>query len=202
MAISLTKGQKIDLTKKDGAGLTKIKVGLGWDPVTPEKKGFFASLMGGGGADIDCDASVLMLEDKDKLNNKKDLIYFGNLKSSCGSVQHTGDNLTGEGEGDDESINVDLSKVPERIKKMVFVVNIYNCAANKQHFGMIKNAFIRVVDNSSRSELCKYNLSDDYSGQTTLITGEIYRHEGGWKFGAIGNGTMDKTIQSVISNYK
>ncbi|MCP4160585.1 MAG: TerD family protein, partial [Deltaproteobacteria bacterium] len=179
MAISLKKGQKIDLTKKDGGGLTRIKVGLGWDPIEQEKKGFFASMLGSGGQEIDCDASVLMLDEKDKLVNKKDLIFFGNLKSTCGSVQHTGDNLTGEGEGDDESVNIDLAKVPSRINKMVFVVNIYNCAARKQHFGMIKNAFIRVVDNTSRSELCKYNLSDDYSGKTTLITGEIYKHNDG-----------------------
>ena len=202
MAISLTKGQKIDLTKKDGGGLTRIKVGLGWDPVTPEKKGFLSSLLGGGGIDIDCDASVIMLEENDKMVNKKDLIFFGNLTSPCRSVQHTGDNLTGEGEGDDESINIDLSKVPEKIKKMVFIVNIYNCAAKRQHFGMIRNAFIRVVDSGTKTELCKYNLSEDYSGKTTLIAGEIYRHDGGWKFGATGTGTQDKTIQNVVKNYR
>lgn len=202
MAISLSKGQKIDLKKKDGGGLTKIKVGLGWDPVAQEKKGFFASLLGSGGPDIDCDASVLMLEENDKLTTKTDLIYFGNLKSSNGSVQHTGDNLTGEGDGDDESILIDLTKVSERIQKMVFIVNIYDCAAKRQHFGMIKNAFIRVVDSGSRSELCRYNLTDDYSGKTTLIAGEIYRKDGGWKFGATGNGTMDQKIDSVVKNYK
>lgn len=200
MAISLTKGQKIDLSKKDGASLTQLKVGLGWDPVATENKGFFASLFSSA-TEIDCDASVLMLNENEKLQNKTDLIYFRNLKSSCGSVQHTGDNLTGEGEGDDEVINVDLSKIPERIKKLVFVVNIYDCASRKQHFGMIQNAFIRIVDQTSQNEMCKYNLSDDYSNMTTLITGEIYRHADGWKFGAIGNGTNDKTLESVMKHY-
>lgn len=202
MAISLTKGQKIDLTKKDGGALTQIKVGLGWDPVAQERKGILGALFGGGSADIDCDASVLMLSADDKLKDKKDLIYYGNLKSQCKSVTHTGDNLTGEGEGDDESVLVDLSKVPENIMKLVFVVNIYNCAQRKQHFGLIKNAFIRVVDQTTRTEMCKYNLTDDYSDKTTLVAGEIYRHNGGWKFNAIGNGTQDKSISQLVGKYK
>lgn len=203
MAISLTKGQKIDLTKKDGAALTSITVGLGWDPVKTPKKGFLGALFGsGGGGDIDCDASVLMLSANDKLVEKKDLIYFGNLKSPCKSVIHTGDNLTGEGDGDDEAVNVDLSKVPQRIQKLVFVVNIYNCVQKKQHFGMIENAFIRVVDKSTRTEMCKYNLSDDYSGKTTLVAGEIYRHDGGWKFNAIGNGTLDRSLTDISGKYR
>ncbi len=202
MAISLKKGQKIDLTKKDGGALTSITVGLGWDPVTPEKKGFFGALFGAGAAEVDCDASVLMLGADDKLKEKKDLIYFGNLKSQCKSVLHTGDNLTGEGDGDDEAVNVDLSKVPARIEKLVFVVNIYNCVQRKQHFGLIQNAFIRVVDKSARTEMCKYNLSEDYSDKTTLVAGEIYRHNGGWKFNAVGNGTQDRSLSDIAAKYQ
>lgn len=202
MAISLVKGQKIDLTKKDGGSLKDITVGLGWDPIEPEKKGLFGGLFGGGSVEIDCDASVLMLSENDKLVQKNDLIYYGNLKSSCGSVLHTGDNRTGEGEGDDEAINIDLSKVPSRISKLLFVVNIYDCVNKKQHFGMIQNAFIRVVDKTSRTEICKYNLTDDYSGKTSLVTGEIYRHNGGWKFNAIGTGTNAKSLQEIIRDYK
>ena len=136
MAITLEKGQRIDLTKGK-AGLTNILVGLGWDPVS-QGGGFLGKLFGGGGgADIDCDASVLMLKN-DKFVENKDLIYFGNLKSKCGSVEHTGDNLTGEGDGDDEQVLVNLSKVPGNVNKLVFVVNIYDALRRNQHLGMIQ----------------------------------------------------------------
>ncbi|UYO35926.1 TerD family protein [Bacillus zhangzhouensis] len=198
MAITLEKGQRIDLTKGK-AGLTNILVGLGWDPVS-QGGGFLGKLFGGGGADVDCDASVLMLKN-DKFTENKDLIYFGNLKSKCGSVEHTGDNLTGEGDGDDEQVLVNLSKVPGTVNKLVFVVNIYDALRRNQHFGMIQNAYIRIVDRSNNQELVKYNLKDDYAGKTSLIVGELYRHENEWKFAALGNGTNDAKLADITRNY-
>lgn len=199
MAITLEKGQRIDLTKGK-AGLTNILVGLGWDPVS-QGGGFLGKLFGGGGgADIDCDASVLMLKN-DKFVENKDLIYFGNLKSKCGSVEHTGDNLTGEGDGDDEQVLINLSKVPGNVNKLVFVVNIYDALRRNQHFGMIQNAYIRIVDRSNNQELVKYNLKDEYAGKTSLIVGELYRHENEWKFVAVGNGTNDAKLADITRNY-
>jgi stress response protein SCP2 len=199
LAITLEKGQRIDLTKGK-AGLTNILVGLGWDPVS-QGGGFLGKLFGGGGgADVDCDASVLMLKN-DKFTENKDLIYFGNLKSKCGSVEHTGDNLTGEGDGDDEQVLVNLSKVPGNVNKLVFVVNIYDALRRNQHFGMIQNAYIRIVDRSNNQELVKYNLKDDYAGKTSLIVGELYRQENEWKFAALGNGTNDAKLADITRNY-
>jgi len=202
MAINLQKGQRVDLTKSN-PGLSKIMVGLGWDPVkNAGGGGMFGGLFGGGGgANIDCDASVIMLGANDRLQNNKDVIYFGNLRSNDGSVQHSGDNLTGDGDGDDEQIMVDLSKVPSNIQKLVFVVNIYDCIKRKQHFGMIQNAFIRIVNPSNNQELIHYNLSDNYSGSTCLVTGEIYRHGNDWKFAAIGSGTNSASLSEVVRSY-
>lgn len=199
MAITLEKGQRIDLTKGK-AGLSNILVGLGWDPVS-QGGGFLAKLFGGGGgADIDCDASVLMLKN-DKFVENKDLIYFGNLKSKCGSIEHTGDNLTGEGDGDDEQVLVNLSKVPGNVNKLVFVVNIYDALRRNQDFGMIQNAYIRIVDRSNNQELLKYNLKDEYAGKTSLIVGELYRDENEWKFVAVGNGTNATNLADITRNY-
>jgi stress response protein SCP2 len=207
MAINLQKGQRVDLTKGN-PGLSRIMVGLGWDPVQSGKSGgggLFGGLFGGGGAgggaNVDCDASVIMLGANDKIQNNNDVIYFGNLKSKDGSVQHSGDNLTGDGDGDDEQVMVDLSRVPASVQKLVFVVNIYDCVKRKQHFGMIRNAFIRVVDPSKNNELIRYNLSDDYSGQTSLVVGEIYRHNTEWKFAAVGTGTTAASLSEVVRSY-
>ncbi|MGN7478731.1 TerD family protein [Solibacillus silvestris] len=204
MSINLQKGQRIDLTKGN-AGLNKIFVGLGWDPVQakPSGGGLLKSLFGGSstGPQIDCDASVLMLKNG-KIVANSDVIYFGNLKSSTGAVVHSGDNLTGDGDGDDEQIVIELKSVPADYDRLVFFVNIYDAEKRNQHFGMIQNAFIRIVNGSTNQELLKYNLTDDYSGQTTLITGEIYRHENEWKFAAIGTGTQDKSIREVINKYQ
>lgn len=193
LAISLVKGQKIDLTKGN-TGLTSLLVGLGWDPV--RQRGFFKKT-----PNIDCDASVLMLNAQDRLERKEDVVYFGNLTSSCGSVRHTGDNLTGEGDGDDEQIIVNLNNVPERIHKLLFVVNIYQCVERRQDFGMMQNAFIRVVDHANRNELAHFNLTDDFAGRTALIPGEIYRHNGDWKFNAIGQATNDRSIGDIANRY-
>ncbi|PAQ16448.1 stress protein [Bacillaceae bacterium SAOS 7] len=197
MAIVLQKGQRIDLTKGN-PGLDQILVGLGWDPIQKNSGGLLG--MFGGVANFDIDASVIMLTD-DKFVSNEDLIYFGNLKSNCRSVVHTGDNLTGEGEGDDEQIVIDLKKVPSHINKLVFVVNIYDCVSRKQDFGMVQNAFIRVVNSASKEELLKFNLSENYSGFTSLTVAEIYRHGAEWKFAAVGTGTRDTGLREVVSRY-
>ncbi|MEG0470877.1 MAG: TerD family protein [Solibacillus sp.] len=204
MTINLQKGQRVDLTKGN-TGLNKIRVGLGWDPVQQKSSGgLFGGLFGGGGskgANVDCDSSVILLKG-DRLAAKEDVIYFGNLKGANGAVAHSGDNLTGAGEGDDEQVVVELKSVPADYNRLIFVVNIYEAAQRKQHFGMIQNAFIRVVDESTNQELLKYNLTENYSDQTTLITGEIYRHENEWKFAALGTGTQDNSIGEVVRKYQ
>ncbi|MEN8908401.1 MAG: TerD family protein [Clostridiales bacterium] len=200
MGINLQKGQRVDLTKGN-EGLSTILVGLGWDPVKKDV-GFFGNLMGKGQVDVDCDASVLMLDEYGKVPNKENLIYFGNLNSVCGSIKHTGDNLTGEGDGDDEQIIVDLTKIPKNIQKLVFVVNIYDCIRRKQDFGLIQNAFIRVLKKSSNQELVKFNLSSEYAGKTTLLAAEIYRHGKEWKFAAVGEGTLDASLGEIVKKYQ
>ena len=142
------------------------------------KGGLFGSLFGGGGSMqmLIVMRLLLYLMKMIKLKNNRDVIYFGNLKSNDGSIQHSGDNLTGDGAGDDEQVHVDLSRVPATIHKLVFAVNIYDCVKRKQHFGMLKNAFIRIVNPANSKELIHYNLADDYSGSTSLIVGEIYRN--------------------------
>ncbi|MFD1929834.1 TerD family protein [Sporosarcina siberiensis] len=201
MAIILQKGQRIDLTK-GRPGLEKITVGLGWDPIEQKSKGLLGGLFGGGGSgsNMDIDASVIMLED-DKFLSKENLVYFGNLKSKCGSITHTGDNITGEGDGDDEQVIVDLKRIPANINKLVFVVNIYDCVKRKQDFGQVENAFIRVMNSSNNEELLKFNLSESYAGSTSLIVAEIYRHGSDWKFGAVGTGSMDPGLSQMVQRY-
>lgn len=199
MSVNLSKGQRIDL-KKSNPGLSSITVGLGWDPVQASGGGLLKTLFGGGKSSIDCDSSVFMLNKNGTLDNMKDLVYFGNLKSICGSVNHSGDNLTGDGAGDDEQIQVNLDKIPVNIHNLVFVVNIYNCIQRKQHFGMIKNAFIRIVDNNTRKEIARYNLTDDYSDKTALVVGSIHRQGNTWQFGAIGQGTKDTGLKDMMQN--
>lgn len=201
MSINLSKGQRIDLTKGN-EGLNNILVGLGWDPAEQKSSGgLFGGLFGGGkAAEVDCDASVIALQD-DKLKNKKDVVFFGNLKGLNGAINHTGDNLTGEGDGDDEQVIVKLKSIPAEYNRLVFVVNIYDAAKRNQHFGMIKNAFIRIVDQTTNQELLKYNLSDNYANQRTLITGEIYRHGNEWKFAALGNATTDASLSETLQQY-
>lgn len=194
MSISLQKGQKVSLSK-DNAGLAKIVVGLGWDEVQ-QKSGFFAPKP----APIDCDASALMLRNG-KFVDSADAIYFGNLRHRSGTVQHMGDNLTGAGDGDDEQIVIDLASVPQEYDRIVIVVNIYQAVQRKQHFGLIQNAFIRLVDARNNSEMCKYNLTENYSGMTAMIFGEVYRHNGEWKFSAIGQGTNDPGLPELSRRY-
>ena len=202
MGVNLQKGQKVNLKKSDGQALSRIRIGLGWDPVKQEKKGgLFGSIFGGSAPDIDCDASVIVCRGG-RLAGKDDVVYFGNLKHPSGAIVHTGDNLTGEGEGDDEQILVDLTAVPADYDKLVFVVNIYDCESRKQDFGMIANAFIRICDERTGEEFCRYNLSESYAGMTAMIFGEIYRHNGEWKFNAIGQGTKDKGLNELARRYQ
>lgn len=202
MSVSLQKGQKVSLSK-DNTGLSQIIVGLGWDEMKqPSNGGFFKSLFGSGnqGSSIDCDASAILLQDG-KLRSKDDVVYFGNLRHITGTVQHMGDNLTGAGEGDDEQIMMDLARIPEKYDKIVVVVTIYQAVERHQHFGMIQNAFIRLVDTRGNKEMCKYNLTENYSGMTAMIFGEVYRHNGEWKFNAIGQGTNDPGIGELTRRY-
>lgn len=195
MSISLQKGQKVNLSK-DNAGLSKVVIGLGWDEVQQAKGGLFAKKP----KPIDCDASALLLING-KLTNKGDIVYFGNLRHKSGAIQHMGDNLTGAGEGDDEQIIVDLSNVPAEYDRIVLVVNIYQAVQRNQHFGMVQNAFIRLVDARTNNEMCKYNLTENYSGLTALIFGEVYRHNGEWKFNAVGQGTNDPDLGGLANRY-
>lgn len=195
MSVSLQKGQKVSLSK-DNAGLSKVLVGLGWDEVR-QKRGFFAPKP----QPIDCDASALLLKNG-KLEDKSDIVYFGNLSHKSGTIQHMGDNLTGAGEGDDEQIVIDLARVPMEYDRIVVVVNIYQALPRGQHFGLIENAFIRIVDGRNNQEMCKFNLTEDYSGMTAVIFGEVYRHNGEWKFNAIGQGTNDPGLGELTSRYR
>ena len=195
MSVSLQKGQKVSLSK-DNAGLSKVIVGLGWDEAKPAKRGFFAPKPQA----IDCDASAILLMDG-KLRANDDVVYFNNLRHKSGTVQHMGDNLTGAGDGDDEQIIVDLAAVPQQYDKIVVVVNIYQAVQRKQHFGLIQNAFIRLVDARNNNEMCKYNLTEDYSGMTAIIFGEVYRHNGEWKFSAVGQGTNDPGLGELSRRY-
>ena len=201
MSINLKKGEKINLTK-DNSGLRSVMVGLGWDEA--QRGGGFFGLKQA--KPIDCDASVILCGADGKVLDRNDIkkscVYFGNLRHESGAIVHQGDNLTGAGEGDDEQIMVDLSRVPANIEKMVFVVNIYDAQTRNQHFGMIQNAFIRLVDRSKGTEICRFNLTEDYSGMTGLVVGEIYRRGGEWKFNAIGQPVRDASrLMSLVNLY-
>ena len=176
MAISLQKGQKIDLTKTN-PGLTKVLVGLGWDTNKYD-----------GGADFDLDAAVFLLGDSGKVNSDADFVFYGNLKHASGSVEHLGDNLTGAGDGDDEQIKVDLAAVPANVSKIDFTVTIYDADARRQNFGQVSNAFIRIVNEATGEELLRFDLGEDFSIETAVVVAELYRNNGEWKFNAIGSG--------------
>lgn len=196
MSVNLQKGQKVDLTKGN-AGLKSLVVGLGWDEA-PKKFSLFSKQ-----EDIDCDASAILINGQTgKLNGPIDVVYYGQLMHRSGAVRHCGDNLTGEGDGDDEQIIVELNKVPAEYSKIVFVVTIYQARERKQQFGMIRNAFIRIVDADTGSELCKYDLSENYEGKTAMIFGEVYRYNGEWKFGAIGEPTNDNGIADMAARFQ
>ena len=188
MAINLQKGQKVDLTKGN-AGLTRIFVGLGWDTNKYD-----------GGYDFDLDASAFLVGENGKVMSDADFVFYGNLKHESNSVEHTGDNLTGEGEGDDEIINVNLSLVPVKVSKIAFTVTIYDTETRGQNFGMVSNAYIRVVNADNGTELIRYDLGEDYSIETAVVVAEIYRHSGEWKFNAVGSGFAGG-LRALCLNY-
>lgn len=196
MSVNLQKGQKVELRKSDGGTLRRVMVGLGWDEVK-QTRGFFAPKP----QDIDCDASAFLCIGG-KLTSNQDVVYFGNLRHASGAVAHMGDNLTGAGEGDDEQILVDLSALPGQYDKIIFVVNIYQAAQRRQHFGLIQNAFIRICDAETNQELCKYNLSENYDGMTAMVFGELYLYKGQWKFNAIGQPTRDNSISELADQFR
>jgi len=175
MAISLTKGGNVNLSK-EAPGLTNMTIGLGWDPRATD------------GQDFDLDAIAFLLDESGKVRNDQDFIFFNNLKSGDGSVEHTGDNRTGEGDGDDESIKVNLASVPADVNKIAVCAIIYEGQARNQNFGQVGDAFIRVINDNGNTEIARYDLSEDGSTETAMIFGEIYRHSGEWKFRAVGQG--------------
>lgn len=194
MAVNLKKGQKIDLTKGN-TGLKHILVGLGWDEAEQgAKKGLFGMFKKT--ESIDCDASAIVCD----MNGKfLDIVYYAALRYGDDAIVHHGDNLTGVGVGDDEQITVDLSKLNSGVGKIVFVVNIFNANTKHQHFGMIKNAFIRLEDSDTHNELCRFELSENYDGMEGLIVGEIYNHSGEWKFSAMGQPVQNASRVSDLS---
>ena len=175
MGVSLTKGGNVSLTK-EAPGLTAVTVGLGWDVRTTT------------GTDFDLDGSAIALDANKRVVSDQHFVFFNNLRSPDGSIEHTGDNTTGEGDGDDEAINVDLAGVPPQIESIVFPVSIYDAEARSQSFGQVRNAFIRVVNRANGSEIARYDLSEDASTETAMVFGELYRHGPEWKFRAIGQG--------------
>jgi tellurium resistance protein TerD len=175
MAISLNKGGKLSLSK-EAPDLKKVLVGLGWDARATD------------GADFDLDASAFLLDANGKVRSDADFIFYNQLKSPCGSVQHTGDNRTGAGEGDDEAVMVDLTRVPADVQKITFTVTIHEADQRRQNFGQVGNAFIRLVNAETNIEVARYDLGEDASTETAMIFGELYRHGGEWRFGAVGQG--------------
>ncbi len=176
MAISLAKGQKVDLTKGN-PGLSKLLIGLGWDVNKFDS-----------GSAFDLDAAAFLLGSDGRVTGDSDFVFYNNLVHSSGSVQHMGDNLTGQGEGDDEEIKVDLLRVPANISRIAFTVTIHDAESRKQNFGQVSNAFIRVVDEGKNQELIRYDLGEDFSIETAVVVGELYRQGTEWKFNAMGSG--------------
>lgn len=174
--VNLVKGQKVDLTKGN-PGLTKINAGLGWDVNAFDS-----------GSAFDLDAEVFLLGENGRVTADSDFVFYSNPSHPSGAVEHTGDNRDGAGDGDDETIKIDLSAVPQNLTKIVFTVTIYDAAARNQNFGQVQNAFIRIYDPTTNEELLRYDLTEDFSIETALVIGELYRHNGEWKFSAVGAG--------------
>lgn len=175
MAISLQKGGNVNLSK-EAPGLKKIVVGLGWDPRATDGNAF------------DLDGSAFLLKSDGKVRNDSDFIFYNNVRSTCASVEHSGDNKSGQGDGDDERVNIDLSRVPADVEKVAFAVTIHDGDQRRQNFGMVGKAFIRCVNGDDGKEVARYDLSEDSSTDTAMVFGEVYRHNGDWKFRAVGQG--------------
>ncbi len=188
MAINLSKGQKVDLTKSN-PGLEHIVVGLGWDTNKYD-----------GGNDFDLDSSVFLLNDAGKCQSEADFVFYNNTKGANGSVEHTGDNRTGEGEGDDEQVKVNLPGVPAEITRIAFTITIHDAEARSQNFGQVSNAYARILNPDTNEELIRYDLGEDFSVETALVVGELYRNAGEWKFNAIGSGYQGG-LSSLVRDY-
>lgn len=188
MPVSLQKGQKVSLTKGN-PGLTNVVIGLGWDVNQYDT-----------GGDFDLDACAFLLADNGRVTRSEDFIFFGNLTHPSGCIQHLGDNKTGVGEGDDENIRVDLTRVPENITKIAFTVTIYEPEQRRQNFGQINNAFIRIYNEQTGEELLRYDLGEDFSIETAAVFGEMYQNNGEWKFNAIGSG-FQGGLAALCANY-
>ena len=188
MAITLSKGQKVSLTKGN-PGLKNIVVGLGWDTNKYD-----------GGFDFDLDSAAFLLGENDKVNSDSDFIFYNNLKHSSGAVEHLGDNLTGKGDGDDEQIKLDLSLVPQNVNKIAFTVTIHEAQERRQNFGQVNNSYVRVVNADTNQELLKYELGEDFSIETAVVVCEIYRHNGEWKFNALGSG-FEGGLEALCKNF-
>ncbi len=188
MPISLKKGQRVDLTKTN-PGLKEICVGLGWDVNKYD-----------GGSSFDLDTAAFLLGRNDKVRQQGDFVFYGNLSHESGAVVHQGDNLTGEGGGDDEQIMIDLSKVPADVQKIAFTATIYEAEERRQNFGQVSNAYIRVMDSVNNKELIRYDLGEDFSIETAVVVGELYRNGSEWKFNAIGSG-FEGGLAALCGNY-
>ena len=189
MPINLSKGQKVNLSKA-APGLKHILVGLGWDTNRYD-----------GGADFDLDASAFITDASGKCESDKDFIFYGNKEHPSGAVKHMGDNRTGDGEGDDEQIFVDLSAVPANIDKIAVTVTIYDADKRRQNFGQVSNSYCRIVNDETGEEIVRYDLGEDYSIETSMVVGELYRNNGEWKFNAIGQGTNDPGLGELVNRY-
>lgn len=187
MTLSLQKGGNISLSKQD-ENLTRIIVGLGWDARSTD------------GQDFDLDASAFLLSDSGRVRSDHDFIFYNQMRSVDGSVEHTGDNRTGEGEGDDESIKIDLKQVSNDVNKIVIAVTIHDSETRRQNFGQVSNAFIRIVNESNGQEMTRFDLGEDFSVETAVIFGEVYRHNGEWKFRAVGQG-YSGGLHALAANY-
>ena len=188
MGINLSKGQKVDLTKTN-PGLVNVTVGLGWDTNKYD-----------GGKDFDLDSSVFLLDGSGKCVSEKDFVFYNNATGGNGSVVHTGDNLTGEGDGDDEQVNVNLSTVPASVEKVSFCITIHDAEARVQNFGQVSNSYVRILNKDTQEELIRYDLGEDFSIETAVVVGELYRHGGEWKFNAIGSGYQGG-LASLVSDF-
>ena len=187
MAVSLAKGSNVSLSQ-NAPGLKKILIGLGWETRSTDGQAF------------DLDASIFLLKENSKVRNEDDFIFYNNLISKCKSVEHTGDNRTGDGDGDDEALIVDLINVPSDIQKLAITVTIFDAESRKQNFGQVQDAFMRIVNLDNNLEVARFDLSEDYSTETAMIFGEIYRNNGEWKFKAIGQG-FSGGLEALCQNY-
>lgn len=183
MSVKLTKGQRISL-KKDAPNLKRVMVGLGWDPV----KSLF-------GPKMDIDASVICI---DESGWKNEVVYYGHKVDCAESIFHGGDNLTGDGDGDDETIDILLDKVPAKIVRLAIIINIYNAYSRRQDFGKVRNCFVHVDDSDTNKELVRYDIDGNFNGQTGIFVADIYRHKGEWNFQAIGNGVKVADIDEMV----